>query len=81
MSLNNLSKLVISDLHHGATILTGEGAFTNAPRKMVMCAINPNQIGRLKEIVRENDDEAFVIVTNTHEVLGFGFKPNVKTNL
>ncbi|MBQ4545076.1 MAG: YitT family protein [Oscillospiraceae bacterium] len=76
-----ISKLVISDLHHGATILTGEGAFTNAPRKMVMCAINPNQIGRLKEIVRENDDEAFVIVTNTHEVLGFGFKPNVKTNL
>ena len=76
-----ISKLVISDLHHGATILTGEGAFTNAPRKMVMCAINPNQIGRLKEIVRENDDEAFMIVTNTHEVLGFGFKPNVKTNL
>lgn len=76
-----ISKLVISDLHHGATILTGEGAFTNNPRKMLMCAINPNQIGRLKEIVRETDDNAFMIVTNTHEVLGFGFKPNIKTNL
>lgn len=76
-----ISKLVISELHHGATILTGEGAFTNMPRKMILCAINPNQIGLLKEIVRENDDGAFVIVTNTHEVLGFGFKPNVKSNL
>ncbi|MBQ2742882.1 MAG: YitT family protein [Oscillospiraceae bacterium] len=76
-----ISKLVISELHHGATILTGEGAFTNLPRKMIMCAINPNQIGLLKEIVRENDPDAFMIVTNTHEVLGFGFKPNVKTNL
>ncbi|MBQ2760971.1 MAG: DUF2179 domain-containing protein, partial [Mailhella sp.] len=38
-----MSKLVISELHHGATILTGEGAFTNLPRKMIMCAINPNQ--------------------------------------
>lgn len=76
-----ISKLVISELHHGATILTGEGAFTNMPRKMILCAINPNQIGLLKEIVRENDDNAFVIVTNTHEVLGFGFKPNIKSNL
>ncbi|MBQ7120273.1 MAG: YitT family protein [Oscillospiraceae bacterium] len=78
---DTISKLVISELHHGATILTGEGAFTNAPRKMIMCAINPNQIGLLKEIVRENDNDAFMIVTNTHEVLGFGFKPNVKSNL
>jgi len=76
-----ISKLVISELHHGATILTGEGAFTNTPRKMIMCAINPNQIGLLKEIVRETDNGAFMIVTNTHEVLGFGFKPNIKTNL
>lgn len=76
-----ISKLVISELHHGATILTGEGAFTSSPRKMLLCAINPNQIGLLKEIVRENDESAFMIVTNTHEVLGFGFKPNVKSHL
>lgn len=76
-----ISKLVISELHHGATILTGEGAYTNKPRKMIMCAINPNQIGLLKELVRTTDDDAFMIVTNTHEVLGFGFKPNIKTNL
>ena len=78
---DTISKLVILELHHGATILTGEGAYTNSPRKMIMCAINPNQIGLLKEIVRAQDDNAFMIVTNTHEVLGFGFKPNVKSNL
>ncbi len=76
-----ISKLVISGPHHGATILYGEGAFTNLPRKIIMCAINPNQIGLLKEIVREHDPNAFMIVTNAHEILGFGFKPNVKTNL
>ncbi len=76
-----ISKLIISELRHGATILTGEGAYTNRPRKMILCAINPNQIGKLKEIVREADEEAFVIVTNTHEVLGFGFKPNTKSNV
>jgi len=76
-----LGRLVIEKLGHGATILTGEGAYTSQPRKLLMCAINPNQIGLLKEIVRETDSEAFMIVTNTHEVLGFGFKPNVKSNV
>lgn len=76
-----ISKLIISELRHGATILSGEGAYTNQPRKMIMCAINPNQIGKLKEIVRDADGDAFVIVTNTHEVLGFGFKPNTKSNV
>lgn len=78
---HEISKLVISELHHGATILTGEGAYTSEKRKMIMCAINPNQIGLLKEIVRETDPDSFMIVTNTHEVLGFGFKPNEKTNI
>ncbi len=76
-----LGRLVISKVGHGATILTGEGAYTNQPRKMLMCAINPNQIGLLKEIVRETDEGAFMIVTSTHEVLGFGFKPNIKSNV
>ncbi len=77
----DLASLVIQRVGHGATILNGEGAFTNKPRKILMCAINPNQIGRLKDIVRETDENAFMIVTSTHEVLGFGFKPNIKSNV
>ena len=76
-----ISLLVMSELHHGATIITGEGAREGATRKILMCAINTNQIGKLKELVRESDNEAFVIVTNTHEVLGSGFRPNIKTNI
>lgn len=78
---HEISRLVIEKLGHGATILTGEGAYTNKPRKVLMCAINPNQIGLLKDLVRETDDDAFMIVTSTHEVLGFGFKPNAKSNI
>ncbi len=76
-----LGRLVIEKIGHGATILTGEGAYTNQPRKMLMCAINPNQIGALKDLVREADNDAFMIVMSTHEVLGFGFKPNIKSNV
>ena len=78
---NTICNLIISELGHGASIITCKGAYTNEPRKMIMCAINPNQIGMLKQIVRLNDEKAFMIITNTHEVLGFGFKPNVKCNL
>ncbi len=78
---DTICKLIISIMGHGASIVSCEGAYTNEPRKMIMCAFNPNQIGALKEIVRENDKNAFMIVTNTHEVLGFGFKPNLKSYL
>lgn len=78
---DNICERIITVLAHGASIINCVGAYTNEPRKMIMCAINPNQIGKLKQIVREADERAFIIVTNTHEVLGFGFKPNIKSNL
>ncbi|MBR5543421.1 MAG: YitT family protein [Oscillospiraceae bacterium] len=76
-----ITKLIISELGRSATIVTAEGAFTNKQRKMIMCAITPNQIGKLREIVRSCDEKAFMIVTNTHEILGSGFRPNIKSNI
>ncbi len=74
--IDTISKLIIEKLGHGATIINCVGAYTDEPRQMIMCAIEPNQIGQLKTIVREVDPNAFMILTESHEVLGMGFKPN-----
>ena len=39
-----------------------------------MCAANSNDVVKIKEITREIDPEAFIIVANSREVLGEGFK-------
>ncbi|NLG53980.1 MAG: YitT family protein, partial [Clostridiales bacterium] len=59
-------------------VIRCEGGYTGAERRLILCAIKRNQIAELKKLVREADPDAFMIVTNTHEVLGHGFKEDVR---
>jgi uncharacterized membrane-anchored protein YitT (DUF2179 family) len=69
----------ISDhLGRGATLLHGEGAYTGKERKIILCAVKRQQISDLKNLVRETDPAAFVILTEAHEVLGEGFMDYVR---
>lgn len=61
------------DLDRGATVLDCRGAYQGDPKTMIVCAIKQNQIGTLKQAVHETDPEAFLILFNAYEVLGFGF--------
>lgn len=62
-----------NELHRGATILKAEGAYSGTEHDVVLCAIKRQQIPALKRIVSEEDGDAFVIVTESHEVFGKNF--------
>lgn len=66
---------VLDALGRGVTILRGEGGFTGAERVMLFTAINRRQVPALREIVRQADADAFVVISPSNEVLGEGFKP------
>ena len=40
---------------------------------MVLCVTGRQEVARLKDIVREVDENAFMFVTEAHEALGEGF--------
>lgn len=61
-------------LTRGSTLLNGEGVYTKTERKVLMCAVRRHQIPIIKEIALSYDERAFMIVTDVHEVLGYGFK-------
>lgn len=64
----------LMDMELGATLLTGKGAFTGNNKNIIMCAVKPSRIARIKALVAEVDpDRAFVIVTDAREVYGEGF--------
>jgi len=63
-----------SVLDRGATLLHGEGSYSHRPLRVILCAIRRGQIGDLKRICREVDPASFVIITETHGVLGYGFR-------
>lgn len=65
------------DLELGITLLDGQGAYMRDDKKIILCALRKNQITMIKNLVRETDPHAFIIVCTAHEVLGEGFTPNV----
>jgi uncharacterized membrane-anchored protein YitT (DUF2179 family) len=65
---------VLVDIDRGVTKLEGYGGYTNNKRPVLMCVVNQTEVTKLKQIVRQIDPSAFVIVTNATEVLGEGFK-------
>ena len=70
---SEIAEAIGNELQRGVTYLSGEGAYTQAPRRIILCAIKRQQIPQLKTLVKEVDPHAFVILTVAHEVLGQGF--------
>ena len=76
----DIAKAVNEQLHRGATLLKGEGAYSGEERDVVLCAVKRQQIPTLKKIVSGVDEHAFVIVTQSHEVFGKNFQDIVKVD-
>lgn len=64
---------ITSDLDRGVTVLKGYGGYTGEDKEVLFCVITRSEVSRLKRLVYSVDREAFVIITNVHEVLGEGF--------
>ena len=75
---SRIASEILTRLGRGATLLDGRGAYTGRKKEVVMTVINNFQLKRLEELVFSVDDQAFVIMENTHNVLGKGFS-NRKT--
>ncbi len=77
---HDIARAIGDRLRRGATLLKGEGAYSGEERDVVLCAVKRNQIPALKKIVSERDENAFVIVTQSHEVFGKNFQDIVKVD-
>lgn len=69
-----MAEVILNDLDRGLTELAGRGGFTQEERPVLMVVVGQNEITKLKMLVRMVDPDAFVIIGDTHEVLGKGFK-------
>ncbi len=68
-----VSGRILTELERGVTQLMARGAYTNRERPVILCVLPPQEVGRLKDIVRQEDEAAFMFVTEAHEALGEGF--------
>ncbi len=61
-------------IERGATILQGYGSYTRENKEIVMCACNNKQMYIIKRMVKEVDKKAFIVILESNEVVGEGFK-------
>jgi uncharacterized membrane-anchored protein YitT (DUF2179 family) len=70
-----IAQQIMTTLERGVTILEGTGAYTGQPRPVLYCVITRAEVSRIKEIVRQLDPKAFMVVGTAYEALGEGFRP------
>lgn len=69
-----IAERLLKELNIGATYIYGCGAYTGNEKRVLLCAMKMRILPQAREIVREVDTNAFMIVTKATSVFGEGFK-------
>ncbi|MGE8206428.1 YitT family protein [Heyndrickxia sp. NPDC080065] len=72
--VDDIGEAILARLGRGVTYLKGEGAFTGDEKKVIYCIITRLEEAKLKSIIEEFDENAFLAVGNISEVRGGRFK-------
>ena len=62
-----------AELNHGATIYDARGAYTKDNKQVVMTVVKREQARNLRNYVHKVDPDAFMMITNSSEIIGKGF--------
>lgn len=61
-------------LGRGVTLLHGQGGYTGDEKEVLYCVVTRLEVDKLKEIVLEKDENAFVTINAVHDIVGGRFK-------
>jgi len=65
---------IFTKLERGVTYLNGVSGFHQRDIKILFVVLNRRQVPLLTDIVRDVDPDAFMIIMDVYDVLGYGFK-------
>lgn len=65
---------LLKELDIGVTQIEGRGAFSGKKKKVLMCVAKKPVSPRVEDIVKEEDAEAFMVITSATEIFGEGYK-------
>ncbi len=64
---------IMEDVRRGITLINAKGGYSQKEIGMLYCVVGKYQLMKVKNLVKEIDPEAFMIVNQVHEVVGKGF--------
>ncbi len=69
-----IAERVLKEVDTGATLLDAKGAYTREDKVMMMCVVKSFLYPHLRDVVREEDKNAFMIVSSAKEIYGTHYK-------
>ena len=61
------------EIHRSATIVEAKGAFSGEDKYIIFTVLNRLEAVRLRNYIKENSPDAFLLISNTSEIIGKGF--------
>ena len=65
---------IIGQLARSATLFEGVGAFSGEKRTLIIAVMNAHEAMLLKQFVKKNSPHSFLLITNTDDIVGNGFR-------
>lgn len=69
-----ISPFILEGMHRGYTSYKARGGYTGEEKTIIITVCKRNEAIKLKIKIHQTDPSAFVILTNTNEILGKGFQ-------
>ena len=71
---DEVTELILKEVDRGVTLLNAQGGYNKDDKKVILCAVRPNQVHQTTVLVHSIDPTAFVIVTTAGTISGEGFE-------
>lgn len=70
----DIASKLMYELGVGVTKLSAQGGFSSGRKKVILCAVKKRFTPDVEEIVKKEDENAFLIISEASEIYGEGFK-------
>lgn len=65
---------IYKTLNRGVTVINAKGGYTNEEKGVILCIVERPEVAILKNLIKEVDNKAFVMLAEVNEVFGEGFE-------
>jgi uncharacterized membrane-anchored protein YitT (DUF2179 family) len=76
---DQIAEFILHGLDRSGTALRSRSLYLNREGEIIMTVIHRKQLADLRTFIKKTDPEAFVIINDTYDVLGRGFKSHLIT--
>lgn len=78
-SHEEVTRDIIAICGRGVSVIPAQGGYTGQEKKLLMCVVRTHEVSRVRKVVANYDEKPFIIITDSSEVLGQGFKSHNDT--